>query len=161
MRTQRFTQRCAAVLLATTLMLASNLVAEPLDQHGKKQSWKGVSGQLTVIDFAASWCLPCVKSLPRLDRLAADNPNVTFIVVSVDKKEAGRDFLVDELKLRLPVLWDGDYEISSFYEPEGMPTTVVLNQDGKEVHRHTGFSERQWGDLVDLVSTAPSSQAVP
>ncbi len=149
-----WSRQFAVAILGLMIVVVCSVPAaavDPLDQNGERQQWKGAPGALTVIDFAASWCLPCVKSLPRLDQLAKDFPDVKFIVVSVDKREAGRDFLVNELKLELPVLWDADYMISNHYEPEGMPTTIVLDENGKEVHRHTGFSERQWSDLVSLV----------
>ena len=122
------------------------LAAEELDQHGKEHIWKGESGAVTVIDFAASWCPPCIQSLPRLERLASQYPEVRFLVVSVDKKKSGRDFLVDELGLELPVLWDREYQIAEHYRPESMPSTVVVDAAGKESiampasRRHPGGS---------------------
>ncbi|HLE85464.1 MAG TPA: TlpA disulfide reductase family protein [Thermoanaerobaculia bacterium] len=125
--------------------------AEPTDQHGRSHAWRGAAGQVTVLDFAASWCAPCWRTLPRLQELADRHPEVRFLVVSVDSDPAGRDRLVAELELRLPVLWDGERRIVEHFQPGAMPATVVLAADGEVLRRFEGSDPRAWRELVALV----------
>jgi thiol-disulfide isomerase/thioredoxin len=138
-------------LAAAVPLAAEPSPAEPTDQHGRSHAWRGAAGQVTVLDFAASWCAPCWRTLPRLQELADRHPEVRFLVVSVDSDPAGRDRLVGELKLRLPVLWDGERRIVEHFQPGAMPATVVLAADGEVLRRFEGSDPRAWRELVALV----------
>ncbi len=129
--------------------------AQETDQHGRSHAWKGPSQSYTLIDFSASWCVPCRKSLPRLEALARDTPNLRVLVVSVDDEVAGRDALVADLGLTLPVLWDASYAIAEHHKPAGMPSTVILDPSGVEVFREEGYSEKKWRQLVEFVQKLP------
>lgn len=138
------------------LLLAPHLSwgAEPVDQNGVAQQWKGASGRLTVIDFAASWCRPCWGVLPKLDAYAHDHPAIRVIVIDVDDAVAGRDALVDKLGLTVPVLWDAEHEIARHYEPSGMPATFVLDPEGNIVYSHVGSSQKEWDRLTAFLDEA-------
>ena len=128
---------------------------EALDQHGKAHAWRGPADHYTVIDFAASWCRPCWKVLPKLQAFAEDHPDVRVLVVSVDDERRGRDALVERLDLTLPVLWDQTHEIARHYQPGGMPATFVLGPDGKIVYQHVGSADEAWSALVAFIERAP------
>ncbi|MCH9647274.1 MAG: TlpA family protein disulfide reductase [Deltaproteobacteria bacterium] len=149
-------------LVAAILFLFAGGVAvqaEETDQHGRSHRWKGPSTSYTLIDFSASWCVPCRKSLPRLETLAKDTPNLQVLVVSVDDEIAGRDALVEDLGLTLPVVWDGRYAIAQHHKPAGMPSTVILDPSGAEIFREEGYSEKKWRQLVDFVEHLPLASA--
>jgi len=148
----------AAILFgaAALILLAPNPAqAEALDQHGKAHSWKGEIGEHTVVDFAASWCEPCRKTLPALHAYADAHPQLRILVISVDEDASGRDRLVEDLQLRLPVLWDQDFEIAEHFRPKGMPATFVLDPNGKIVHSHVGSSQEEWQKLVSFLEGLP------
>jgi len=121
------------------------------DQHGAAHAWRGEPARVTVLDFAAAWCGPCWRTLPRLEQLARAHPAIAFVVVSVDDKVAGRDRLVEELELTLPVVWDEGHRIAGHYRPEAMPATLVVAPDGAELLRLAGSGEAEWRRLVELV----------
>ncbi len=146
------------------LPLAALLAAVPasgaaLDQHGRPHDVRGPSGSHTVVELAAAWCKPCYKALPRLEALAKDHPGIRFLVVSVDEKIAGRDKLVEELKLTLPVLWDEGHAIVEGFQPEEFPATYVLDRTGKVVHQHFGFSEEKLGALAAFLATVETKES--
>lgn len=151
----------AASLLALFLAFAPAAVpaagAAPVaetDQSGKAHEWKGASPAYTVVDFAASWCTPCWAVLPRLEKYAAEHPEVRVLAVSVDDKVSGRDLLVSKLSLTIPVLWDEKHRIAEHYRPEGMPYTVVLDPSGKVVYRHVGSAMKEWDAMVSFLAKA-------
>ncbi len=118
------------------------------DQFGQTHAWRGQLGQLTVIDFAASWCGPCRHSLPKLQAYAEGRPDLRVLVVSVDQEVSGRDRLVEALGLRLPVLWDSGHAIARHYRPEAMPTSLVLDPQGAELLRVAGSGQEAWSRLT-------------
>lgn len=139
--------------LALSLVLGLSAGAEELDQNGRGHAWQGASGRLTVLDFAASWCAPCRKSLPRLERLAKERPELRVLVVSVDERRAGRDELVRSLGLTLPVLWDADGHIAERYQPPAMPATFVLAPTGEVLGTFAGAGQEEWAALVALLDS--------
>ena len=131
------------------------------DQFGKAHRADELGDSLVVLDFAASWCKPCWKALPRLEALAAERPSLRVLVVSQDEDRRGRDRLVRKLALTVPVLWDEGHRWAARFQPEGMPTTMILDGDGKVLHRHSGSSERGWRDFIAVLDRLQRAHAAP
>ena len=143
-------RRPLLVLLVVLAATGAGSAAE-LDQHGVGHSWQGEDSSIRIVDFAASWCRPCWTTLPRLQRLADDNPELKIIVVSVDESLEGRDLLVEKLELRLPVLWDGEHNIAEHFRPQGMPAIFVLDRNGTVVYSHLGSGDSEWDALRGMI----------
>ena len=118
------------------------------DQNGETHVWRAPLPELTVFDFAASWCAPCRFTLPMLEGFSREFPEVRILVVSVDDEVSGRDDLVNSLDLTLPVVWDAGYEIAEHFQPDAMPSTFVVDTDGKVIYRHGGSAEESWNEFV-------------
>ena len=136
---------------ALAALLAGPLGAQPLDQNGQTHEWRKPTGKVTLIEFAASWCSPCRRTLPRLEAYAKERPDVRALVVSIDETRAGRDKLVKWLNLTVPVLWDQNREIRTHYRPRAIPTTYVLSPQGDIVYTSVGSEQKDWDDLVRFV----------
>ncbi len=150
-----------ALVVMAVLVTSSPLGAQALDQFGRSHDL-AAGETYTVVDFAASWCEPCYRALPELQALANRIPRVRFLVVSVDDRVAGRDRLVEDLGLRLPVIWDQGHELVERFDPEGFPATYVLAPGGEVVHQHVGYSKKKWRALVaflERLSSADSGSA--
>ncbi len=102
---------------------------------GKTVSLADFKGSILVIDLWATWCGPCVESLPHLDQLSKDftPAGVKFLAVSVDEA-AGRDAVVKfaaQNRLSIPVALDPDGKLLEAYGAQGIPYTIVIGKDGK------------------------------
>lgn len=99
--------------------------------------------KLTVIDFWATWCKPCVKSIPKLVEMHDElsDQGVQFIGVSVDgprnlnkvkpfSKSLGIDY---------PVLLDTDNSVMSRIGVRAVPSLIVVNSDDEIVYFHEGY----------------------
>lgn len=152
------------IRLALTLILASagwvawtvgaeevSISGQGRDQHGQVHRLADLAAGSLVIDFAATWCEPCYKALPKLEALAAEHPEIRFVVVSVDQTAAGRDRLVSEIGLELPVLWDEGQKIVEDFAPGGFPATYVVDH-GRLVYHHTGTDDAGWRRLVEVIA---------
>lgn len=128
--------------------------ATALDQYGRSHVWKGPSGRLTVLEFAASWCAPCRTTLPRLEEFARAHPELRVVTVSVDERPQGRDELVTALHLDLPMLWDEEHRIAEHYQPAAMPATFLIAPGGEVLHTALGSRQDDWEELVRRVEEA-------
>ena len=127
--------------------------AEQADKIAKSFSGKTIDGKeiklsdfknkVILLDFWASWCLPCRKEMPELIKFYDKHKKEGFIIIGVnidDHSENIKKF-IDKLspKPNFPILWDPNKEIPAKYNIEAMPTTIFIDKTGKERFRHNGF----------------------
>lgn len=146
--------RLLAFVLCSTLAVPAALAVKPGDRapdftlkalDGTAVKLSSLKGQVVVLDFWASWCVPCKKELPALDGLArkwrdAGKP-VTVLAVGVDKERPKAEKLLSGLKIaNLTVLLDPDGKTPSAYDVPTMPSSYVIDAKGIIKHVHSGYS---------------------
>jgi thiol-disulfide isomerase/thioredoxin len=100
--------------------------------------------RLTVLNFWATWCAPCLHEMPTLEALAADPPEgVAVIALSTgrDSSERIADFAREVGLDRLTLLRDPDAVAGRAAAVLGLPTTLILGPDGAELARLTGTAD--------------------
>jgi thiol-disulfide isomerase/thioredoxin len=108
---------------------------------GARLSLDATRGKVTIVDFWATWCGPCLRSMPALDALAARYPNdLTVIAVNLDDAASARA-LFDRAGYRLTLVAD-DGHTSERYGVTTIPHSVVIDRAGvvRLVHRGGGAS---------------------
>ena len=117
------------------------LPSETLEAFGDGQpvATDALIGQPLVVNFWATWCAPCVREMPDLQRVADDlDGQVTFLGVNVMDAPSNAESFATRLGVSYTLATDrnGDYwrATRSF----GMPTTLLADRDGTVVYRHTG-----------------------
>ncbi len=140
------------IVMLVLAFLSSVALFGALDQRGLEVP-TAIAGSYTVVDFAASWCQPCYKMLPKLVEESRKYPAIRFVVVDVDDEVEGRDRLVEALDLKIPVLWDEGHEIAERLRPEGMPATFVLDGEGQVLYQHSGSKDEDWYEFTRFIST--------
>jgi len=113
------------------------------DGAGKTLSLRAMRDQIVVISFGASWCPPCKKELPALEKIAErlKGQPVKFIAVNIATELAKGKRFVHEVGLHLVhALYDPQGAIIKNYDPPKMPTTYIIRR-GVVVHMHAGFSK--------------------
>jgi peroxiredoxin/outer membrane lipoprotein-sorting protein len=90
-------------------------------------------GSVVVVDFWATWCGPCMASLPHLDKLYKDQSANGLKAFAVDLQEdkATVKPVVARQGWSIPVLLDSDGAVAGIYKAEAIPETVVIGKDGK------------------------------
>ena len=112
---------------------------EWVDPAGKIRTLASLRGHPVVINFWATWCVPCREEMPALERAAVAHPEVAFL--EIDLQEDGdkvRGFF-DGLGLRtLQPLLDPNASVARRYAVFSLPTTFFLDRDGTIVHIEIG-----------------------
>ena len=127
------------------------------DGTGKAGTAKDWQDKVVLLNLWATWCAPCRKEMPALDRLQAELGSDTFEVValSVDRGgvEASRKFL-DQIKVeKLKLYVDPTAKASSTLKAIGLPTTLLI-KNGREVGRLVGPAEWDSPEAKALVKAA-------
>jgi len=108
-------------------------------------------GKVVVLDFWASWCRPCRTALPILSEVSTRYPASEFCLMTINQEETKEeisDFLTRYDLENLPVAMDLDGKISKQYQVQGIPQTVIINQEGKVEKVWVGFSPFLENDLI-------------
>lgn len=97
--------------------------------------------KVVVVDFWASWCAPCRRSLPWLDAMQRRYAGEGLVVIGVneDKTREDAEAFLAEVPVGFRIVLDLDGEIARQYELMAMPSTYVYGRDGQLVTRHLGF----------------------
>ncbi|MCO6431693.1 MAG: TlpA family protein disulfide reductase [Deltaproteobacteria bacterium] len=105
------------------------------DLEGKKHSLEDYRGKVVLLNFWASWCLPCVAELPALQNLYDQLRDSGFVVIAVgiDDDEASLAEFKRRFGLSFPVLVDKSGTVKSRYRISGVPESFVLDSEGKLV----------------------------
>jgi len=93
-------------------------------------------GRIVILDFWATWCGPCVASLPKITELAQQykGAEVDLITVNIEQTSAEIRALLDRLKIHPVVVLDSDGAVARAYQAQAIPQTVIIDRDGKVKH---------------------------
>ena len=140
-------------LFASHLMLVACLLAAPAyaampaqpslkvtTLDGKPYDLSAQRGHWVIVNFWATWCVPCIKELPEISQFVTSHPDIRAIGIAYDDTDPAdiRAFL-DKHPVSFPVAQvTMDKPLTDFDEPRGLPTTYLIGPDGKVAKHFTG-----------------------
>ena len=131
---------------ATTAMLgkkAPDFSLPALD--GGNVSLADYKGKRLIINYWASWCGPCRMEMPTLKEFYAkyhkEHPDFELLAISIDDDRDEAAGFATKSALPFPVLLDLKKSVADSYSVDSIPTTFVIDHDGKVILANTGYSE--------------------
>ncbi|MGK9120377.1 MULTISPECIES: TlpA disulfide reductase family protein [Sphingobacteriaceae] len=112
------------------------------DDKGRIQNTSSLRGKVVFINFWASWCPPCRAEFPSIEKLYAnfkEHPAIFFLTINEDKDLATAYTYLKREKYSIPIYRAKGNVPASIYAGT-LPTTVVLDKNGKIRFHHTGFA---------------------
>ena len=110
-----------------------------VDPNGTSRTLAGLRGRAVVLNFWATWCVPCREEMPALERAAAAHPEVTFL--AIDLQEDGgkvREFFDAVGLTHLEPLIDTNGSVTRRYGVVSLPNTFFVDRDGVIAHLEIG-----------------------
>jgi thiol-disulfide isomerase/thioredoxin len=150
----------AALTMATAPLRLPDLTFEDADGKPRKLSeWRG---HTVLVNLWATWCVPCRKEMPALDRLQTKLGGKDFEVVAINidtrDPEKPKNFLKEAQLTRLNYFSDGKakvfQDLKSIGRALGMPTSVLVDGQGCEIGTIAGPAEWDSEDAVKLITAA-------
>jgi len=143
------------IILTLTLLLGLSMAGSALalevggpapdftlkSRSGENIKLSELRGEVVMVNFWASWCAPCRQEMPLLEELYGRYADLGFTLLGVNVEEdssAALD-LLKEIPVTFPILLDTRNDVSKLYNVIAMPSTVILDRDGKVRYVHKGY----------------------
>lgn len=128
------------------------------DGSGAMRSLQDWKGKVVLLNLWATWCAPCRREMPSLDRLQAKLGGDAFevVAVSIDKVGDPAAFLERNGITSLKLYHDETTKVGTAVKAFGMPTTLLIGKDGRELGRLTGPAEWDSPEALELLNAALS-----
>jgi peroxiredoxin len=111
--------------------------------QGQNMRLQEQRGRVVMVNFWATWCGPCKQEMPHLNRLYEKYRSSGFVLMGVNVDEDARNAIgaATKLGLTFPVLLDAEKKVSKLYDLNTMPSTLLIDRDGKVRYLHRGYRE--------------------
>ena len=139
--------------MVTVGSLAPDFTLE--NMQGEKVNLADLRGKVVIVNFWATWCAPCIREVPSLDRLQAELGPEGLQVVAVSVDRAGAEivgpFLAELGVTRLDILLDPKFRSARAFSISGLPATFVIDPEGRLVGGLEGPAEWDSPDALALL----------
>lgn len=126
-------------------------------QDGSSLALASLRGRTVLVNVWASWCPPCREEMPSIAALRRrlEGEGLTVAAISIDRNPADALRFVDELAIRdLPLYFDPAGLAAAALDARGVPVSVLLGPDGREIGRLRGAADWMADDAILLVRAA-------
>lgn len=156
--------RGAGRLIASKLVLLAGLLAAITASAADTLDLARYRGKVVLVDFWASWCVPCRRSFPWLNEMQRKygERGLVIIGVNVDSTRDAAEAFLRDVPSQFQIVYDPTGTLATQYQVPGMPSSFLFGPDGKLVSNHIGFqhsarNERE-AELQQLLPAALPAQ---
>ena len=111
------------------------------------------AGKVVVLDFWASWCVPCRRSFPWLnamhDRYAEQGLVIVGVNLDMERGDAAK--FLEEYPARFAIVYDENKALARQFDVVAMPSSYVIGRDGRIAAKHMGFKVKQQDEYEALI----------
>ncbi len=113
-------------------------------------------GKVVVLDFWASWCVPCRRSFPWLNSMSEkySGDGLVIVGVNLDRERASAAEFLDEFPARFRIAYDTDAKLATQYGVQAMPSSFVIGRNGEIEAQHLGFKVKRQDEYEAVIVAA-------
>ncbi len=111
-----------------------------VDMNGEKHKLSDYRGQGVFLNFWATWCKPCEREMPYIEKSYQEfkDKGVKVLSVDVGESDVAVNNFINKHKLSFPVMIDKDTQVQTAYGIDPLPITFLINKDGEVIRSHVG-----------------------
>lgn len=158
----RHVARALALAFVVTSLAGTALVAAPKAAQlkdapditltaisGKTIRIANLKGQVVLLDFWASWCVPCRKSFPEVDALhrELEPKGLVVVAVNVDEQAKNAYAFLEKYPHSMTIAFDPRGVVAEAFKLEAMPSTMIVDRSGHIRFTHQGYTEKTIGQF--------------
>ncbi|MGD8615608.1 MAG: TlpA disulfide reductase family protein [Gammaproteobacteria bacterium] len=132
------------------------------DMDGEAHSRADYRGKVVLVNFWATWCPPCIREMPSLERVHQALKQEPFVVLAVNQWENADHVFAFMGQIDVfpsfPILFDRDSAVSEAYGVKGLPTSFILDKQGRVVYRAIGGREFDHPEILTLIRALIAEQ---
>ena len=100
-------------------------------------------GNIMIINFWATWCAPCKREMPSLEKLTNKYPEIKVYAINTEKpnKLKIRDFFRTIDVASLETYYDPDFRLVKQFKMRGLPTSILIDKEGNVIDKSSGYEE--------------------
>lgn len=148
----KFCRGWIAGLSVATLLIVSSGVASATENLQLNE----YAGKVIVLDFWASWCVPCRRSFPWMNEMQQKYADQGLVVIGVNLDNDSDDAatFLQEYPVKFRIVYDTDKELAREFDVQAMPTSYLIGRDGEIVDMHLGFKVKQQNEYEAAILEA-------
>jgi thiol-disulfide isomerase/thioredoxin len=127
------------------------------DMDGERYTLEDFRGKVVLVNFWATWCPPCRREMPSLERLYQAMKDKPFVVLALNQWESADHVFsyMGDLSVfpTFPILFDSESRVSEAFGVKGLPTSFILDKQGRLVYRAIGGREFDNSQIEKLIDT--------
>jgi len=138
-------------------------VLEAQDLKGAPKTLSSYRGKVVLLNFWASWCPPCLREMPSMERLRQKMAGRPLEIVAVDSAETAAEVnaYLSKMTLGFPILLDPEGSNTRRWKVFALPTSFLLDAEGKVRYVLTGPTEWDEGEALQLIESMLAELPVP
>jgi peroxiredoxin len=123
------------------------------DRAGGDMSLSDLKGQVVMINFWASWCGPCRQEFPALDQIYSKYKPMGFqmLAINVETEKADAERFLGKTPVSFPILFDPDNKVSGSYGVSAMPTTFLVDRQGRLRWQHRAYKPGDEAKYIEQI----------
>jgi peroxiredoxin len=120
------------------------------DVYGNTVRLSDSRGKVVFLNFWATWCAACVVEMPSMENLNGRLKDRDFVMVAINTQESDTQVkaFVEKMKLSFTALLDSNGEVAAGFAVNALPTTFVLDKEGRIVG--TAIGPREWDSRASI-----------
>ncbi len=124
-----------------------------LPGRGSEVVSDSLRGRVVLVDFWASWCVPCRKSFPWLAAMQEKHGGrgLSVVGINLDKSRGAADAFLAQVPGPFAIAFDPAGKVASAYRVKGMPSTFLVGRDGRLVYAHVGFDPAKTAEFEQRI----------